>query len=107
MGYRSQVAIAVSTENWKNAPMEVKQAVTDMGLTVESKTENTILTHDFIKWYDEYPEVVTITKWLASLSDDDNDNYGFIRLGEDDSDVETLGDPWDYGINYTRTITVD
>ena len=28
--------------------------------------------------------------------------FGFIRIGEDDEDVEYIGDPWNYGINYTR-----
>tara|TARA_B100001250_G_scaffold355551_1_gene330115 strand:- start:2038 stop:2376 length:339 start_codon:yes stop_codon:yes gene_type:complete len=28
--------------------------------------------------------------------------FGYIRMGEEDDDVEYIGDPWAFGINYVR-----
>ena len=51
------------------------------------------------KWYDTYPEVQAIENLLDMLQDDD---YGFIRLGEEEGDIESKGYPSEYDM-YTNT----
>ena len=51
------------------------------------------------KWYDTYPEVQAVESLLDMLQDDD---YGFIRLGEEEGDIETKGHPSEYDM-YTNT----
>lgn len=103
MGYRSEVAIAVSTEDYNYAPEEVKNALKEC---LDEPAENTatmvIFHQDWVKWYDDDELVQTIEKWLDTLNPY---NYGMIRLGEDDNDVQYLGDPWSNGLDYIRKIT--
>lgn len=103
MGYRSEVAIAVSTEDYNNAPQNVKDAFYEMFDEPEEKDDIITIYHkDWVKWYDDYKDVQTIESWLNSLN---SDNYGMIRIGEEDADVEYLGDPWQNGLSMIRKIS--
>lgn len=52
-----------------------------------------------IKWGDRYPEVAKLIKWISSLPEE---HYRFVRVGEDNNDIEENGDyGWDY-IQVTR-----
>ena len=51
------------------------------------------------KWYDTYPEVMAVNDMLDMLQDDD---YGFVALGEGEGDIERKGDPAAYDI-YIQT----
>lgn len=53
------------------------------------------------KWYDSSPDVAAITSWLKSL---DQEEYGFIRLGEDDEDIEIRGSPTDFEMYLQKSI---
>lgn len=102
MGYRSEVAIAVSTEDYNDAPQNVKDAFCEIfNEPTENHATMMIFHEDWLKWYDD-EFVQTIEKWLDTLNPD---NYGMIRLGEDDSDVDFYGSPFDFGLNYTRKIS--
>lgn len=105
MGYRSTVYLRI------NAPIvEVVQAAAKLDPTLErilkeGKEEfgsDTDYYWDYYKWYDSYPEVQAIEGMLDELDDDD---FGFIRLGEDQGDIESKGMPSEYDM-YTST-TVD
>ena len=48
---------------------------------------------EYTKWYDTYPEVQAVENLLEMLQDDD---YGFIRLGEEEGDIERKGYPSEY-----------
>ena len=55
---------------------------------------------DSIKWYSDepvyYPEIDFIEQLLSELDEDD---YRFIRIGEDYDDTEVRGDFWDNPFN--------
>ena len=102
MGYRSTVYLRI------NAPIvEVVQAAAKLDPTLErilkeGKEEfgsDTDYYWDGYKWYDSYPEIRAIEGMLDELDDDD---FGFIRLGEEQGDIESKGMPCDYEM-YTQT----
>lgn len=93
MGYRSEVAIAL-TENHYNQLFEAAKNVKDFDNTwlvsflSNPKRKETIdetymlITDDWIKWYSSYPEISFIENFL------NNHRHAFIRIGEDDNDSE-------------------
>ena len=60
-----------------------------------------------IKWYDSYPEVDRFTRFLAEVQELEYE-YEFLRIGEDDTDVEAdcTGDAENY-MYVERTIQVN
>lgn len=59
-----------------------------------------------VKWYDSYPPVARFTKFLEEVHELEYE-YEFIRIGEDDTDIETdrSGDSEGY-MYVSRTIEV-
>jgi len=59
-----------------------------------------------IKWYEDSKSVQKVMEFLDTLNEDD---YLFIRLGENDEDIETFGGWWGnpFCLGYTRKITFD
>jgi hypothetical protein len=59
-----------------------------------------------VKWYDSYPEIKTFVKFLADVQELGYE-YEFIRIGEEDDDVETdsTGDAENY-MYVSRSIEV-
>ena len=76
----------------KTAPL-----ATDAGADYEGK-----LYWDYVKWYDGYDEVGFIEEFLESIPDED---YRFIRLGEDSDDNEERGEYFDSDIYISRSIS--
>jgi len=103
MGYRSQVVIALG-----------KIVVADLILLGNQKPElldradytyrdndgNSYYSWEEIKWYVNYDDVDELNTFLLDL---DDDQYGFIRVGEDSDDVETGGNYWDFDM-YVSTV---
>jgi hypothetical protein len=59
-----------------------------------------------VKWYDSYPEIKTFVKFLADVQELGYE-YEFIRIGEEDDDVETDSTGDAEGFMYVqRTIEV-
>jgi Fe-S-cluster formation regulator IscX/YfhJ len=60
---------------------------------------------DWLKWYDDYPIVIAVRKYLRDL---DPTEYRFIRIGEDINDVEDHGELYDpFHLGWTRAIIFD
>lgn len=105
MGYRSDVFLRIA-----EPLVEVVQAAAKLDPKLEEILKDGESDHgaetDFywesVKWYDSYPEIQAIEGMLDDLDEDD---FGFIRLGEDRGDIEERGYPSEYGM-YTST-TVD
>ena len=105
MGYRSDVFLRIA-----EPLVEVVQAAAKLDPKLEEILKEGESDHgsktDFywesVKWYDSYPEIQAIEGMLDDLDEDD---YGFIRLGEEEGDIERKGDPCEYNM-YTNT-TVD
>lgn len=54
------------------------------------------------KWYSNYPEIQEIHKFLDSL---DEDEFGFLRVGEEIGDVEILGEPGEFDVYAYQSIS--
>lgn len=93
MGYRSEVMIQVKDE--------LKDEFIALCKDAELETIDGVLHEDSTKWYSSDPKILAIELWLLSLDDED---YGFIRIGEDIDDFEYLGNPSEFGMYMRRTI---
>ena len=100
MGYRSEVALVLSKEAAALLKKRLEAATPDERdlidnpdrYEVDSKTEQALWRWHVVKWYAEtFAEVAFIDNFLKELSDDD---YLFIRLGENYDDIEIRGDFW-------------
>lgn len=104
MGYRSDVVIAITKELWAQHVLLPHIPDALLGGDVERKhKENAVY---FIiegwKWYDSFPEVQEIQEWLDSL---EHDEFGAMRIGEDNNDTETWGAHGDFDIWLSRSIS--
>jgi len=105
MGYRSDVVIALSNEVYldsvlkKNLPRLLQDSHTEI---IKSKAVSAyIFVMESLKWYESYPDVDGVENYLLELDEAD---YGLTRVGENDSDIENKGTPWDYDIWVSREI---
>ena len=59
-----------------------------------------------VKWYEDFPEIQFIED---NLTDFDSNDYQFIRIGEEETDIERQGDYWDnpFGLRVVRDIEWD
>jgi len=99
MGYRSDAVLRVRKEHYEG----LLEGAPDKEFLTPSSDDGYIVTvvWNSVKWYDEFPEIEHIMESMENLP---NDDYGFMRLGERDDDVEELGIPWDYGISLKRCL---
>ena len=99
MGYRSQVVIAIPKELLKkNASI-----LTDLeGFEISQTEETYYFSAGSIKWYEGYNEIDRITKFIS----DNSDEVGFVRVGEDSTDVEEFGNVHDHDIYVNTSINV-
>ena len=106
MGYRSDVAIGLSNE------ADVQLRLSDKKLAIQvlddaddtNKYENH--TNYFlgdVKWYQGYQDVDQVMEFLDSLQ---HDEFGYMRIGENDDDIEIKGDPYEYGIELNRHLSI-
>lgn len=122
MGYRSEVVIALN--GIIEIPEEIKSVFDDYA-DFESKSDGGVVqitdddpygeevndekiivryyTFNDIKWYEDYGEIQLVMDFLNGLDDKD---FGFIRIGEDITDIETLGDYSEYDLWVSRSIEI-
>ena len=102
MGYRSQVkSVVYQTKDkfdkfYDDNREEIDYFKEEFGcMSIATKGQYKVLFLDFeeVKWYDSFPEVISWHKFLEK-AEEEGMYYEFVRLGEDDSDVEV-----DYGTN--------
>lgn len=95
MGYRSEVYLKTTTEGWLifkrfndsiENPKE-KYLTKDLGEVNRSTSGNYKIYYGDVKWYDSYPEVINFKKALKLLEDSDIP-YSYIRIGEENDDIE-------------------
>ena len=116
MGYRSEVVLAISKEMVPYFMVTMAQCPDIRGLVFEHADrldqnyddEGGWLMHwSDIKWYETYPEIATIEKfiencdcdmlesWTAETEEEHGSvyqNFRFIRMGEEYDDVKSLGE---------------
>ena len=129
MGYRSVVALAVSDKMMPHFLGHLSQygeiAYKFVFMQSDQKIEDydgdgtTMFLWEDIKWYDSFPEVRAITDfvtmntdYLSAISEDfDGDcdeydaNFRFVRMGEDNDDIEESGYLCDSDIGFRRELT--
>jgi hypothetical protein len=104
MGYRSEVYLRIAeplvevVDAARKLDDNLDKMLSD-GQSLPGLRAKTDFHWEYTKWYDSYPEVRAVESLLDMLQDDD---YGFIRLGEDSGDIERKGYPDDYDM-YTNT----
>ena len=111
MGYRSDVCIGISKEvkawalindNWPS--------LLDEADSTDEEVMATFYNYKGWKWYLSFPEVEEIHDFFRALEEQYKDDpkcdwpYAFVRIGEETDDIETKGNPWDFGIEIRRTI---
>jgi hypothetical protein len=102
MGYRSDVVIAIR----KSILAKDLIAPSIPSVIKELSTASTdAATYYFIegwKWYPSYPEVQEIEAWFDSMNDEE---FGAMRIGEDDNDTQTWGSPYEFEVYLSRQIS--
>lgn len=111
MGYRSDVALCLSTKGKQaldTALLEASQSheyhkeIRDFVNSAEVRTDDESGDVSYlwteIKWYADYVEVKFIEHFVNTIDDDE---YLFIRIGESDDDLEYLGGHWENGLGMT------
>ena len=118
MGYRSDVGLALS----KSGALRLHEKLNSLDKNSESYIQTTNLLKyahkhqkheesgaelflwDYLKWYDNYPDVRFIEDLMNELESDD---FLFLRIGEDMNDNEEKGSFWDnpFELTILRTIT--
>ena len=51
---------------------------------------------EYLKWYDDYPEVMAITKYLEKLHEETEDTTFLVGLGEEGEIHSEIGDWYNY-----------
>ena len=120
MGYRSQVVLAVSKELMPHflsvmaKVPEARELVFAHNDELDQNYQNEghlFVRWDGIKWYDSFNDITAIQNFVdaADCDDfplDDNDgssseNFKFVRIGEDSSDIACHGHGFDHIYPYT------
>jgi hypothetical protein len=114
MGYSSDIAIAVH----KNViALDLIDPIIPDALKNEPYQDKGDARYWYLsgwKWYQGYPEVASIEQFFDLLDEKADlihlpagnvfESYGALRIGEDDNDVQTWGDPGSYDIYLKRGI---
>ena len=93
MGYRSEIAFKTTTEGFlliKKWNDEIKERADRPLQYLEiHKTSSGFykLSHDYIKWYDSYPEIHNFEEFMSRLTEQ-NIPWAFVRIGEERDDIE-------------------
>ena len=107
MGYRSEVALSLS-ENANELFLENLKEIPEIQ-TLVNNCEWSDPNHgryywSWVKWYDSYPEVDAMEKFLDFLDAVDHETYGFVRIGEDEEDISRRGSPCVHDMYVNRSI---
>ena len=111
MGYTSEVNIVTRKDNKElyeilKAEYEQDKQLWDIfeegtiKMYNGDKVEVLYVQCDCVKWYDGYKPVADIMSAIARIENEES--YGFVRIGEEWNDVETVGYPYDYGLTIHR-----
>lgn len=99
MGYRSSVGLAITgqilptiIEDEAELTDLLKQLLSEADDHIRSEDGNHLFVWEDTKWNDSYPEVAALHKRLRDVN---SESFLFIRIGEDDLDIERIGEWYD------------
>lgn len=103
MGYRSDLIIAVNKAVLARDLIEPEIPKIIKQLDCSNNPNHNAVYYQISgwKWYDSNEDVKAIEEWFNSL---DSDDFGAIRLGEDDADTQVWGTPYNYDVYINRAI---
>ena len=98
MGYRSSIHLGINStalEEWlthlATNPKAFEIIEGAEGGMIRTKY-GVYLNWEYVKWYNSYPEVKQVEDFLSFLEEHDRDDeFSFLRLGEEFGDVENRG----------------
>lgn len=112
MGYRSDVGfachqdVATIIEVLRNTVGEFKILV-DAAEDMSSKQPYTRLLWTSLKYYDTYSDIQILDEIMQFLDDTGHDqDYGFIKIGEEYEDIEHRGSPSEWDLWAHRSIEI-
>jgi len=115
MGYRSEVAIKCEEKAYEmfiNALKKVNEAPDRIYVYEVDGYKEYLLKWDWVKWHEGfgYKDVDAVTDVMNALDeyDDQDTGYGykFLRLGEDDTDVESRTNNYEVELYFIREIEI-
>ena len=122
MGYRSEVCIAMTDDATRLFRtildhLPSSHEVHDLVVHADSHSHHLIkkdqhkdpatdcdsrMYWDSVKWYDGYDCVGFIEEFMESIPEED---YRFVRIGEESDDVQEAGDYWESDVHIQRSIS--
>lgn len=112
MGYRSQVIVAFTDEEFKELlhSCDDGAAINILeGANIHHAKGWILLNYDWVKWYDGFPEVDAVNKYINKLQDEDKETYEFHRMGENYEDYDHSGmsnSPFEISMNRSLDFNV-
>ncbi len=119
MGYRSDIGLALTQSavqrmhqklNTLDKNSEAFSVITDFIAYADKHYEDAdtkakVYLWNYVKWYDDFKEVNFLEELMQELNEQD---YLFIRIGEDYDDTEVRGDFWDnpFALEINRGISI-
>lgn len=109
MGYRSDVTIVLTRDALSKLYGEIPDAMSRVTAYADNflhKNDSFLLYWSNVKWYEEHGEIGALMRHLTNLEDND---YYYLRIGEDREDVEENGGHWDnpFDTYLVRKINMD
>ena len=103
MGYRSNVVIAVKRKVLAEDLIDprIPGVIKELPQKTSEQYDAIFFFVEDWKWYSSYPDIQAIEEWFSEMNEED---FGAIRIGEDDNDVQSWGTPWTFEMNVHREI---
>ena len=113
MGYRSQVAFAITKEKYLEHKIILQDSLFLLDEADEKYSDESAhyFLWDTIKWYESDDDIAEIESLMGKLDQLDTDGdytpyYAFIRIGEDFDDITERGQPYEFNMQLERDITL-
>lgn len=121
MGYRSELKVLIYPQNGEDNLLKYEQLKTIMNTTFKKLLDYwedpyftwddhhriLMFSADHIKWYESYPEVAEFEQFVEMI-DELGYEYEFMRIGENDDDIETRSSrDANWYLSLRRSIEVD
>ena len=111
MGYYSDVVVVMSKEQWVRETLIGRMPIGILNeFDSHTSTDSKVIWQTTgVKWNNAFPDVSTVYEWLSAMEQDpDADSqFGFMRLGEEMGDVETVGWPYEFDVYPVQYIQID